>query len=132
MSKEYPLYPELNADGNKEAQALIDKFKSDAKKILNQLLDDYLGNVYVDLLPEIESDSWSNYRNALMDGFRNYDNRLIQNRFDFKEIRQAIFKQFKEEIIKDLDQDNLDKIKNLQDQVNSLQETIRKINYYNQ
>lgn len=95
----------------------MDRFKEQAKKVLDDLLDDYLGKVYVELLPEIESDSWGNYRNKIMDGFKNYDNRLIQNRHDFKEIRQQIYKDFREDIIKDLDQDNVEKIAELEKQI---------------
>ncbi len=114
---EYPFYPELNEQGNKEAQELMDKFKVSAKKVLDNLLDDYLGSVYVDLLPSIESDSWSNYRNTIMDGFKNYNNRHIQSKHDFKAIRQQIYNEFREDIIKDLDQDNLEKIKELQQRI---------------
>jgi hypothetical protein len=121
-ANKYPLYPELSEDGNKEAQELMDKFKVKAKKVLDELLDDYLGTVYCNLLPSIESDSWINYRNTMMEGFKNYDNRLIQNKYDFKEIRQQIYKQFKTEIDKDLDQDNLDRIKELEDQLKFMRE----------
>lgn len=120
--EKYPLYPELNPDGNKDAQDLMDKFKQDAKKVLDNLLDDYLGNVYMNLLPEIESDSWVNYRNTLMDGFKNYNNRHVQNRYDFKDIRQQIYKDFREDIIKDLDQDNLEKISELEKTIQHMRE----------
>ncbi len=115
--EKYPLYPELNEAGNQEAQELMDKFKLKAKKVLDDLLDDYLGSCYVGLLPEIESDSWGNYRNTMMDGFKNYNNRLAQSRWDFKAIRQQIYEDFREDIIKDLNQDNLDRIKELEEQI---------------
>src|SRR5690242_17826126 len=114
--EDYPLYPELNEQGNKEAQELMDKFKVKAKKVIDDLLDDYLGNVYINLLPEIESDSWTNYRNTLMDGLRNYKNK-DRDRYAFKDIRQAIYREHKEEIDKDLNQDNLDKIKDNLDKI---------------
>lgn len=120
----YPFYPELNEAGNDEAQMLMDKFKADAKKVLDNLLDDYLGTVYTDLLPSIESDSWTNYRNKMMDGFRNYNNRLVQSQHDFKTIRQEIYKEFRDDIVKDLDQDNLQKISELQIQIKYLQESL--------
>ena len=118
----YPLYPELSEAGNKEAQELMDKFKVKAKKVLDGLLDDYLGAVYCNLLPDIESDSWLNYRNTIMEGFKNYDNRIIQNKYDFKEIRQQIYKEFKTDIDKDLNQDNLEKIKELEGTIKMLRE----------
>lgn len=127
MSKEFPLFPELNEAGNAEAQALMDKFKTKAKKVLDELLDEYLGQVYCELLPEIESDSWSNYRNQLMEGFRNYDNRLVQNRWDFDKIRTEIYKQHREDIIKDLNQDHLKKIEELEKQNSFLKEQLNEL-----
>lgn len=122
MENNYPLYPELNNDGNKDAQELMNKFKAQAKKMLTSLLDDYMSEFYIDILPEIETDSWQNYRNTMMEGFQNYNNRHAHNRFDFKEIRQQIYNDFREDIIKDLNQDNLDKIAELEKSIEYLQQ----------
>ncbi len=122
QEKEYPLYPQLSEDGNKQAQELMDKFKEGAKKAIDDLLDEYMANFYCDILPEIESDSWLNYRNTIMNGFRNYNNRNKQNRWDFKTIRQEIYKEFRDEIIVDLNQDNLDKIKELEERIQRMTE----------
>jgi hypothetical protein len=124
VDKNYPLYPELNEAGNEEAQALMDKFKANAKKALDELMDEYLGTVYCNILPDIESDSWQNYRNTMMEGFKNYDNRLAQNRWDFKKIRTEIYNQHREDIIKDLDQDNLEKIAELEKTIAMLQQQL--------
>lgn len=113
MENEYPFYPELTEAGKIEAQKLINKFKEDAKKALDNLLDDYLNNVYCDIVPEIESDSWSNYRITIMDAFKDYNNK-DKREYDFKEIRQKIYSENKEQINKDLDQDNLKKIEELE------------------
>ena len=88
MSNEYPLYPTLSEPGKEEAQKLIDQFKVD----LTNAADEVLGKMYCDVIPHIESDSWTNYRNAMMDGFRNYDNRMVQGEHDFKDIRAEIYK----------------------------------------
>lgn len=109
MSDKYPLYPELSEEGNKEAQALIDKFKESLIKVA----DEAIGDFYCDVAVHIESDSWTNYRNEMMDGFRNYDNRKIQGKHDFKIIRQEILKNHREDIIKDLNQDLLKEIETL-------------------
>lgn len=116
MMRDYPLYPELPDPGAEEAQALIDKFKEQMRKVA----DEVLGEVYVNIVPHIESDSWTNYRNAMMDGFRNYNNRKVQGQHEFKEIRQEIYKEFRDDIIKDLDQDNLDRIKELEEVIRIL------------
>ena len=116
MSDKYPLYPELSEEGNKEAQALINRFKESLIKVA----DEAIGDFYCDVACHIESDSWTNYRNQMMDGFRNYDNRKVQGEYAFKEIRQAILKNHREDIIEDLNQDMLKEIEGLKSQIESL------------
>lgn len=117
MNEEFPLYPELSEEGCKEAQKLIDKFKEQMKKAT----EDVLGELYVNVVDYIESDSWGNFRNEIMDGFKNYDNRKIQGAYDFKEIRQAMYKEFKEDIDKDLNQDLLEEVKSLKEHIELIQ-----------
>lgn len=119
MSDEYPLYPELPEDGGKEAQALVDKFKEQLKKAAEEVI----GELYCDVAYHIGSDSWTNYRNELMAGFKNYGNRKIQGEHDFKEIRQAILRNHREDIIEDLNQDMLKEIEGLKKQIESLQQS---------
>ena len=122
MSKEYPLYPGLPEEGENEAQSLMDKFKEQMKKAA----DEVLGELYCDVAVYIESDSWSNFRNELMDGFKNYDNRKIQSKYDFKDIRQAILKEHREDIIADLNQDLLEEIESLKGQLEFQREVNRR------
>lgn len=101
MENEYPLYPEVSEIGKQESQKFIDQFKEKLKKVAEEVI----GDLYVDIPCYIESDSWSNFRNQVMDGFKDYKTRLKQSEFDFKEIRQEIFKDFREDILKDLNAD---------------------------
>jgi RNA processing factor Prp31 len=119
--QEHPFYPELTEAGKVEAQELLNKFKTKAKSVLDNLLDDYLGEVYCNILPEIESDSWSNYRNTVIDAYKNYLNKDKRD-YDFKEIRQKIYLEYKEQIDADLNQDNLDKIKKLEKEIEQMRE----------
>ena len=109
----YPFFPELPEAGAVEAQELVDKFKKQLKKVANEVI----GDLYCDVACFIESDSWTNYRNKIMDGFRDYRNNKIQGAHDFKEIRQQIYKKFRDEIIEDLNQDMLEEIESLKKQV---------------
>jgi hypothetical protein len=120
MSSEYPLFPDLSEAGKQEAQNLIDSFKVAFKKAAENVIIEFIGDAYCDIIPHIESDSWTNYRNKMMDGFRDYNNRLVQGEHDFKTIREQIFKEFKDEIIADLDQDNIKKIKELEEHIEFL------------
>ncbi len=115
---EYPLFPTLDEEGQREAQELIDQFKEQLVKVAGDAIRD----LYTDIAVYIESDSWTNYRNKLLEGFRDYNNRKIQGEYDFKEIRKQIYKDFRDDIIKDLDQDNLEKIKSLENEIKHLRD----------
>ena len=122
MEKEdqYPLFPELQEAAQKEAQRLLNKFGEKLKDVAGEII----GNFYANIVPYIESDTWSNFRNQLMDGFKNYNNRKIQFAHDFAEIRKQIFEQFKDEIIKDLNQDMVDEIEKLKKENDQLSKMI--------
>lgn len=113
MSEKYPLYPKLPEAGEEEAQQLINCFKEKLKAAA----DEVIGDLYCDVANYIESDSWTNFGNQIMAGFKNYNNRKIQNKYDFKEIRQSILKHHKEDIIEDLNQDMLKEIESLKEQL---------------
>jgi len=123
MENQYPLFPRLDDEGQTHAQELVDKFKEKMKKAA----DEVLGELYCDVAVHIESDSWSNFRNELMDGFRNYRNRHIQNKYDFAEIRKQIFKEFREEIIQDLNQDYLAEIESLKKELSESRQYARQL-----
>jgi hypothetical protein len=110
------FYPELSESGKKAAQDLVDHFKIALKQAASEVID----HLYTDVAVHIEADSWTNYRNKIMEGFRNYGNRMVSREHDFKMIRQEIYKEFRDDIIKDLNQDNLNRIKELEDLVEHL------------
>jgi len=115
------FYPELSEAGAKEAQALIDSFKV----AMHKAADEVLGKLYCDVAIHIESDSWTNYRNKLVSAFSGYGDSLTHHEYDFKSLREGIFKQFKDEILRDLNQDNLREIESLKKQVADLHEMRR-------
>lgn len=117
----YAFYPELTEQGKEEAQLLMSSFKVKAKEVLENLIDDYCGRFYCEIAPEIESDSWQNFRNKVMDGYKDYGNKELKP-YDFKDIRQQLYKENKAEIDKDLNQDNLDKIRDLEQTIEFLQQ----------
>jgi len=116
LKTEFPLYPELTEAGKQEAVELIESFKENLKEAAEEVI----GSLYCDVLHYIESDSWTNFRTDLMSGLTNYANRRVQGEYDFKKIRQQIFEDFREEIVKDLDQDNLEKIEELKAEIAEL------------
>ena len=118
MDKQFPLYPKLKEAGKEEAQHLFDEFKSQMKKIC----DEILSRAYTDVAIYIESDSWGNFRNEIIQGFSKYGNRKLQSDYDFAKIRQAIFEEHREEIIKECEKDIVEENENLKKELQWLRE----------
>lgn len=125
MRKEYPMYPTLSPEAQDEAQLVMDGFKAKMGELCNEVLS----QLYCDVTPYIESDHWQNYRNELLDGLRNYDNRKIQASYEFDKIRRAIFDEYRDEIINDLNQDLVKEIQELKEKIERKEEIERKMNY---
>ena len=117
MSEEYPLYPELTEQGKEECQRIMDSFKPK----IAAMIDNLLGELYTDVSYYVESDHWTNYRNALMDGFMGYGNNSGKHSHHYKKLRQAIYRNHKDEIVKDLNQDLLAEIEELKSRIEDLQ-----------
>lgn len=120
MSDKYPLYPELTEQGKEEAQRIMNSFKPKIKS----LIDELLGELYTDVSYYIESDHWTNYRNALMDGIKNYGSGKPNHEYEYKELRQAIYRNHKDEIVNDLNQDLVSENKQLKKQIEKLQQQL--------
>lgn len=116
MTKEYPLYPELTEQGKAEAQRIMDSFKP---KLL-RLMEEVLSDLYTDVSYYVESDHWTNYRNAIMAGFKGYAGK-VHHAYDFKELRQAIYNNHKNEIVADLNQDLIEENERLKQEIEWLQ-----------
>jgi hypothetical protein len=94
-----------------EAQSYIDKFRSQMTKIAEECL----GEIYTQVLPYIETDTWTNYREAL---------RIeLQHEYKFSNFKQpwatafrrAVFVENREEISGLIEADILKRIKHLED-----------------
>lgn len=120
MSDEYPLYPELTEQGKEEAQKIMDSFKPRLK----QMMDEVLSDLYTDVTYYIDSDHWTNYRNALMDGFKDYGGGKPNHEYDYKELRQAIYRNHKDEIVADLNQDLVKENEGLRREIKGLQDEL--------
>ena len=103
-SKHEVFYPELSEQGAKQAVELIEKFKTELSISAAKIAEEAISGLYTELMPFIESDSWSNFKTSIVNSLSNYDNKDIYP-YDFQRIRAAIFKQHKDEILKDLNQD---------------------------
>jgi len=125
MSEEYPLYPELTEQGKEEAQKIMDSFKPKLAMLLNEVM----GDLYTDVSYYVDSDHWTNYRNALMDGFKGYGGGKANHEYDYKDLRQAIYNNHKEEIVNDLNQDLVEENNRLKAQIEQLQQSLSEARY---
>jgi len=112
------LYPKLSKEAEKEAEAILQEFK---EKMANAAKD-ALSELYTSLSGYIESDSWQNFRNELLDGLKGYKNVKIQERYDFVEVRKQIFEENREEIIEDLNKDLIEEVKSLKNTIKLMEE----------
>lgn len=94
-----------------EGQAFIDSFR----KRMKEIADETIGELYVNCMPYLESDTWTNYREALRIEleheykFTNFKTKWAVN------FRRAVFVENREEISKFIEQDILKRIKHLED-----------------
>ena len=101
-----------------EASILLDRFK---KKLVG-ICEDVIGDLYVNIIPYIESDSWCNFRSQVVSELQGYGKGKLVSEYDFELIRKAILNQHREEIIKDLNQDMVEEIKILKKEIERLEE----------
>lgn len=120
MSEYYPLCPELTEEGKREAQRIMDSFKPVIEKHVTEAVKEVMSNLYCDVSFYVESDHWTNYRLTLLDGFMNYKRGKSNHEHDFDELRRAIWKNHKPEMIKDLNQDLVEENKNLRQELERL------------
>jgi hypothetical protein len=107
MNNQYPQYPELTETGKKQAQELMIKFEKELKESAIKIMQNITNEFYYDIVNEIESDQWSNYRSKILDYLKGYKSGHCE--YDFNTIRRAIYMNHKDEIVKDLNQDLLKK-----------------------
>ena len=95
----------------KDSQEFMDKFRSRMKDIA----DETLGELYVNILPYVDTDSWTNYREALrIDLEHEYKFRKFKEPWATN-LRRAIFVENREELSNLISDDILKRIKHLED-----------------
>lgn len=112
MENEKTLYPELSEKGKQQAIVLIEKFKSQMKYESEKIIQDF----YCDILPFIEQDGWTNFKACILDELCDYKNNKLYVD-DYKKIRHAIYNENKDQIVKELNQDLLKDIEDLNEEL---------------
>lgn len=94
-----------------ESQEYIDKFRNKMKAIA----DETLGELYCNIMPYCETDTWTNYRESLRLELE-HEYKFSTFKQDWaKNFRRAVFVENREEISKLIEQDILKRIKHLED-----------------
>ena len=94
----------LSEEREKQAVELLEKFKQKIKTEINKISEEVISDFYTDVLPFIESDAWLNMKITLMSEIEDYKN---NGSWEMKKIRDKIFKEHYDEIIKDVNNDLL-------------------------
>lgn len=105
-------------DFEKEAVALIEEFRTK----MRETAEDILSNVYVDLLPHIESDAWLNFRNSVREEVQGS---IIVDALSTEygpysfgwETRKKIFEEHREDLIQAINLDHLAEIERLKQEL---------------
>ena len=118
-NKEHMFFPELTDQGKQEAQDLMIKFEKTLKESAKQIMSEFSTEFYYDILSEIESDQWTNYRTKIVTAICDYGNKKNMS-YDFDRIRKSIYRHHKEEIVKDLNQDLIEEIIKLKKQITKI------------
>lgn len=126
MSEQFPQYPELTEDAELLAQKFIDSKKDHLKKLIKEVSEEVLGDIYTDVATWIKCDSWSNFRQQIIDFVCDYGRLREHYSWDAQKIRKRIFQEYKEELIEDLNQDNLEEIKRLKEDIEYLNQAYAK------
>ena len=92
------------------------KFKNDVIRVQT----DAISTLYCELLPYFEDDLISNMRIQMIQDLKYSE---LKHSRDFKDIRAKIFKEHRDEIVNDLNQDNILKIEELQKVIEELRYT---------
>ncbi len=97
--EQYPLFPELSEAGKLEAEKLVESFKKKLASAAEGVLNDF----YAEILPYIESDAWTNYRNSMVEGFVGYSGRAKEMaQHDYVKLRRKMLDEHKEELQNDI------------------------------
>lgn len=122
MDKGNGLYPELTEEGKEQAQTAINNVREGMKKAALNVIEQELSDCYTDIAKWVESDSWLNYRNSIIQEIAGYRS---LNKSESKVIRDRILMENRDSLIKDLNNDLIEKVDQLEKQISYMRDTSR-------
>lgn len=107
------ISPELKEKVDKDAEEIYKNFCTKLRKVC----DEVLGDFEVNCITYLESDAWSNYREAIrIEMSHEYKYSTFKDEWA-KNLRRAILVENKEELVPLLNKDLVERCKQLEDQV---------------
>lgn len=122
-------YPELSEDGQKRTQEIIDRFAKQLFELMNESVSNFTKNLAMEI---VNDDAWIDLRYQTLSALCNYTGEARREKqFGtylgqwWVGIRKKILEENKEAIINDIITDKENKIKDLEAQINNMQERQR-------
>jgi len=109
---------DFEAQRLEQAEKALDFFRDRIRAQIADFAEQALSEAYTDIVPYLETDAWANLRRDVLADFCDYS--TGNNR----ELRRSIYEQYRDEIVADLNQDNLERIADLEKQVDFLKEML--------
>jgi hypothetical protein len=94
----------LSEEREKQALELLEKFKQKIRTEINKISEEVISDLYSNIIPCIETDAWHNMKSTLLGEIEDYKD---SGSWEMKKIRDKIFKEHYDEIIKDVNNDLL-------------------------
>ena len=115
----------LTDEAKQEAEQLLSMFTEKMQGIAEEII----GDVYVKLMPYIDTDTWSNVRNQFIDDLRHYPQLCNHHAYDIKAIRRKMLDEYRDEIVNDIITDLQDENKRLNNRITELQQDLTRMFY---
>lgn len=101
-----------------QAEELLQSFANR----MRDLADEVIGEVYVELLPYIATDTWSNVRTRFVSDLTTYPQICEHSKFDAKELRKSMLAEYHDEIVNDTIEDLQEQIEDLRDRLDDVRQ----------
>lgn len=115
MTSQNIKWPEMTEAQNAFCVSLIEKFKGDLKEVA----EDVLNQLYTDVIPHLETDTFLNFKSHMLSAVQGYARSYALDDGDLtgRRIREVIYKDHKDELVKLIDHDNVMRITELEKQL---------------
>ena len=113
------MYPELSGEGKAKTQEIVNKFKTQLEKIVNDTLYEFTCNIGNEI---VDDDAWINVRQMTLGALYGYRTEGTYSYVNWEQVRRKIFEENREQIISDILIDKEKEIAGLKRTIELIQE----------